>query len=426
MNGLRRRTVWLPVVLAISLMVAAGVVAQGETPSGNGLNLDLEEFVPPGELVGPVDIANAGDERLFVVERDGTIRIVQPDGSVGTDPFLDITERVLSGGERGLLGLVFHPQYAQNGYFYVNYTAQPDGETHISRFSVSADPDVADEESEFIILTVEQPYRNHNAGDLMFGPNDGYLYIPLGDGGDGNDPQNRAQDMELLLGKLLRIDVDGEQGVASDCGEPGNYTIPADNPFVGEDRACDEIWASGLRNPWRASFDRETGDLFMGDVGQGAWEEIDWQPASSAGGENYGWSCYEGAHVNPGTNMPSCEDATAYDMPIFELSHADEDVSAVTGGFVYRGTRYPQMVGRYFLTDLSAPYIWDLQRVGGAWQATRHDNMQSDLGLVVTFGEDVHGELYLAKISNGAIYRLVEDTVDSDRDVALWIPLVVN
>lgn len=427
MNVLRRGTVWMLVLLVGSLTAAAVVVAQGGAPSGNGLALGLEEFVPTGELSGPVDIAHAGDERLFVVERGGTIRIVRPNGSVDADPFLDITSKVRSGGERGLLGLVFHPQYAENGYFYVNYTAQPDGDTHISRFSVSADPDVADEDSEQIVLSLTQPYPNHNAGDLLFGPKDGYLYIPLGDGGGGNDPENRAQNMGLLLGKLLRIDVDGEANVAADCGAPGNYTIPADNPFVGQEGVCDEIWASGLRNPWRASFDHQSGDLFMGDVGQFDWEEIDWQPGSSAGGEDYGWSCYEGTHLNVNTNMPSCEDASAYVMPIFEIGHDDPDnATAVTGGFVYRGARYPQMIGRYFLTDLSAPYIWDLQKVGDAWQASRHDNMQSLLGGVVTFGEDVEGELYLAKINDGTIYHLVEDTLMSELDRDVWMPVVVR
>ncbi len=230
----------------------------------------------------PVDIANTGipgDERLFIVEKDGTIRIIDPGGSVISTPFLNIDGRVRSSGsEQGLLGLAFHPNYDQNGYFYVNYTNN-DGDTHISRFSVTADENIADPNSELIIFAVQQPYSNHNAGDLAFGP-DNYLYIPLGDGGDGGDPQDHAQTMSDPLGKILRIDVDSGPGGPPECVQlvPGAYTIPPSNPYTGVAGTCDEIWAAGVRNPWRISFDRGNGDLFIGDVGQGLWEEVDYQP----------------------------------------------------------------------------------------------------------------------------------------------------
>lgn len=402
---------------------ASATGAQPGAPSGVALNLSLETFVAPGLLEAPVDITHAGDERLFVVERQGRVRIVRPDGSVDPAPFLDIDDRVTPlVGERGLLGLVFHPDYAENGYFFVNYTAEPDGRTRISRFSVTNDPDVADPGSEQIVLEVAQPATNHNAGDLLFGPQDGYLYIPLGDGGGSNDPQNRAQAMTTLLGKLVRIDVDQGPGSAPDCGAPGAYTIPDDNPFLdGAGGDCDEIWALGLRNPWRASFDRQTGDLYMGDVGQSGREEIDRQDVASAGGENYGWSCYEGTRLNTETHMESCDDASAYDMPIFEIPHEQDGVCAITGGYVYRGPRYPEMQGRYLFSDLCAPYIWDLENVGGNWQGVRHDNMQTLLGGIVSFGEDIYGELYLTRINDGAVYRLIEDTVP---DGDLWLPMI--
>ena len=232
----------------------------------------------------PVDIVHAGDNRLFIVEQNnGRIRIMDQDGNINPTNFLDIGSRVGStANEQGLLGLAFHPNYASNGYFYVNYTAT-NGNTNISRFTVSANPDVANANSEVILLTVSQPYNNHNGGGIKFGP-DGYLYIGMGDGGSGGDPGNRAQNTTNLLGKMLRIDVDG--------GSP--YSIPVDNPFVNNGSVSNEIWAIGVRNPWRFSFDRQTGDLWIADVGQGDWEEINMQPAASNGGENYGWRCYEG------------------------------------------------------------------------------------------------------------------------------------
>ncbi len=296
---------------------AAAPVAQS---GGDELQVGLEEHVAPESLHAAVDIAHAGDERLFVVEREGRIRVVRPNGTVQSIPFLDITDRILirERSEQGLLGLAFDPNYEENGYFYVNYTARPAGHTHISRFQVSENPDIADAASEVVLLRVKQPSSAHNGGDLLFGPGDGYLYIPLGDGGGYRDPNNNAQRTDVLLGKILRIDVDVTAGgEAPDCGEVGNYRIPADNPFVdGAGGVCDEIWALGLRNPWRASFDRETHDLYIGDVGQDLREEINYQAADDGGGQNYGWRCYEGAQLI--SVEPHCQDAKAYEgFPVF-------------------------------------------------------------------------------------------------------------
>ncbi len=247
-------------------------------------------------FTSPVIITHAGDSRLFVGNQTGSVFIVDSAGNVNGEPFLDITGKVIYGGEQGLLGLAFHPDYKNNGYFYVNYIGEGDS-THISRFTMlSGNPDKADPASEMSILRIEQPYKNHNGGDLAFGP-DGYLYIALGDGGSGGDPENRAQNRSVLLGKILRIDVDN--------GNP--YSIPETNPFYGMSSVRNEIWALGLRNPWRFSFDRMTGDLWIADVGQNASEEINFQPAGSQGGENYGWRCYEGLQPFNEDNCPGVD-----------------------------------------------------------------------------------------------------------------------
>jgi len=296
--------------------------------------IELETFV--SNISRPVAITHAGDDRLFVVDQKGEINIVTADGTVLSDPFLNINSSVINiggiGDEKGLLGLVFHPDYATNGYFFVNYTNNS-GDTRVSRFSVDpTDPNKADPSSEEPILTVSQPFGNHNGGDIAFGP-DGYLYIGLGDGGAGGDPGNRSQNRQNLLGKMLRIDVDN--------GLP--YTIPSDNPFVGDASTLDEIWSIGLRNPWRYSFDRLTGDLYMGDVGQGDWEEISWQPGNSVGGENYGWRCREGL-VNFNTSS-NCNDD--FVKPIHVYASTSSVGCSVTGGYVYRGASYPDLYGKY-------------------------------------------------------------------------------
>jgi glucose/arabinose dehydrogenase len=341
----------------------------------------------------PVAIENAGDERLFVVEKRGAIQILDARGNRLSTPFLDIDPQVSSGSERGLLGLAFHPNYSSNGYFYVNYTNNS-GNTVVSRFTRSAlNPNQADPASEQIVLIVTQPFSNHNAGDLDFGP-DGYLYIPLGDGGSAGDPGNRSQTRTNLLGKVLRIDVDG--------GSP--YAIPPDNPFVGDPSYAPEIWALGLRNPWRCSFDPQTGDFWIADVGQDLWEEINVQPASSPGGENYGWRCYEG---NVAYNTSGCSAASAYDFPVFVYPHNFSTGGfSVTGGEVYRGSGNPSLDGRYFFCDYLSGNWWSLRPNGLGGYIT--DSYGAVLSLVSTFGSDYEGELYVARLTTGEIFKLVE------------------
>ncbi len=345
-------------------------------------------------FVRPVDIASAGDERLFIVEQRGIIHILNAQGQRLPSPFLNIQSRVNSAAsERGLLGLVFHPNYAENGYFYVNYT-NTSGNTRISRFRVSAsDPNVADPDSELILIGVNQPFSNHNAGDLNFGP-DGYLYFGLGDGGSGGDPQNFGQNRQSFLGKMIRIDVNN--------GSP--YAIPATNPFINDPTTLDEIWAVGLRNPWRFSFDRLTGDMWIADVGQNAWEEIDFQPASSTGGMNYGWRCYEG---NNAYNTSGCQPASAYTFPIHVYPNNFNNGCSVTGGFVYRGNEFPDLYGHYIYTDYCSGRIWSLTPNGsGGW--TNRQLLQGATNNYVSFGEDDKGELYLAALASGTILRVRE------------------
>lgn len=352
-------------------------------------------------LLDPVDIANTGvatDTRLFVVERDGRIKIVEANGTVVSTPFLDIDTQVHAEAyvEEGLLGLAFSPNYASDGHFFVYYTDNA-GNLQLSRFSVSGDPNVALTAETFILNIPHPGAQNHNGGDLAFGP-DGFLYAAPGDGGGGNDPGDDGQILSTLLGKVLRIDV---TGVAT-------YTIPASNPYtltVG----LDEIWAQGLRNPFRFSFDRLTGDLYIGDVGQGAWEEVNFQPADSTGGENYGWRCREGLHA--GSNQTNCSGAGAYDSPVLEYCNEAQGLSctdggrAVIGGHVYRGSTYPGMYGVYFFADNSSSRFWAM--LPNTWSFTELDinNVPNPAG----FGEDVAGELYVASRIGGGndhIYRL--------------------
>ena len=325
-------------------------------------------------LQRPVDLQADGSGRLFVIEKVGRIRTIQ-NGQLLLTPFLDITDRVNnSGNEMGLLGLAFHPDYSQNGFFYVNYTGRG-GNTFISRFNASGDN--ADPNSEKILLTVDQPFPNHNGGVLAFGP-DGYLYAGLGDGGLGGDPFGNAQSLSTLLGKILRIDINN--------GDP--YAVPADNPFGNE------IWAYGLRNPWRMSFDSMTGDLYIADVGQGTWEEIDYLPAGSPGGTNFGWDFREGAHDYEGTAPSGLVD------PVAEYSHAEGGCS-VTGGYVYRGAM-TEWNGIYLYGDYCTGFIWGLIRSNDGWQK----QLLFDVDVTITsFGQDEAGEIYLLSDSGG-IYRL--------------------
>ncbi len=354
------------------------------------VNIALDPYVSGFD--NPVDIANAGDTRLFIVEKDGYIRIIK-NGLIESAPFLDIDGRVRSSGnEQGLLGLAFHPDYANNGYFYVNYTDNG-GNTRISRFTVSNNINIADPDSEQIIYVVSQPYTNHNGGDLNFGP-DGYLYIGLGDGGSGGDPGNFAQNPQSALGKMLRIDIDN--------GFP--YSIPADNPFVGDASTLDEIWALGLRNPWRFSFDDLTGDLWIADVGQDDLEEIDFQPASSAGGENYGWRCYEGTMP---FNTGGCPPATDMTAPIHVYGNSFSTGCSVTGGYVYRGARYPRLYGTYLYADYCTGKFWGIQPNGvNGWFNEEVGDLDSYE--YATFGEDESKELYVAGFADGVIYKIID------------------
>jgi glucose/arabinose dehydrogenase len=333
--------------------------------------------LPLSGLQRPVDLQAGGSGRLFIIEKAGRIRIVENDQLLDT-PFLEITDRVGSNGnEQGLLGLAFHPQYAQNGRFFVNYT-DTRGDTVLARFQVSSDPNLANPNSETPLLRIDQPFPNHNGGVLAFGP-DGYLYAGLGDGGAAGDPMGNGQNTDVLLGKVLRLDVDS--------AEP--YAVPADNPFGNE------IWAYGLRNPWRLSFDRSTGDLYIGDVGQGEWEEIDFLAAGSAGGANFGWDLREGAHDYEGGGPEGMID------PVAEYSHAEGGCS-VTGGYVYRGS-IPEWNGIYLYGDYCTGLIWGLLRTGDTWQT----QLLFDMDVTITsFGQDAAGELYLIS-DNGGIYRLV-------------------
>jgi len=344
------------------------------------------ELVASG-LERPVDIRNAADGsgRLFVIEKPGRIRIIKDDVLV-SEPFLDILGEVRSSGnEQGLLGLVFHPQYNDNGYFYVNYINK-NGDTIIARFKVSADPNIADPNSEQKLLEVAQPYPNHNGGSLAFGP-DGYLYIGLGDGGSKGDPNGNGQSLNALLGKILRIDVDH--------GDP--YAIPVDNPYVGSGEVYQEIWASGLRNPWRFAFDPVTGDLFIGEVGQNKYEEIDIAPRGM-GGLNFGWNYREGLHPYAG-NPPAGGVLTD---PVFEYAHGPG--CSVTGGLIYRGAALPVFAGIYLFGDYCSGQVWGLLNLNGSWQAQQ---LFSYVGAITTFGVDEAGEVYLASDS-GEIYRLAQ------------------
>jgi len=346
-----------------------------------------------GGLQSPLYVTHAGDGsgRLFVIEQVGRIRIVDENGMLLPGNFLDIRSKILAGGERGLLGLAFHPDYANNGRFFVYYTRTGDGATVVSRFAVSAaDPFVADP-AETILLTVAQPQTNHNGGHLAFGP-DGYLYIALGDGGGGGDDEpghgtiGNGQSTDTLLGKLLRLDVD--------AGTP--YGIPPDNPFVGQ-AGLDEIYAYGLRNPWRFSFDRATGRLFCADVGQGAREEID----LIENGGNYGWRRMEGTLCfNPSTN---CQTGDLI-LPIAEYAHSGGRCS-ITGGYVYRGRAYPALTGLYFYGDYCTGEIWTLKEIGlNLWEPRLMLNSPHSIS---SFGEDEQGELYVCDLSGGTVMSIV-------------------
>ncbi|HEX3067971.1 MAG TPA: PQQ-dependent sugar dehydrogenase [Thermoanaerobaculia bacterium] len=340
-------------------------------------------------LTQPVALTHAGDTRLFITQQTGTI-VIYDGTAIRATPFLDIRSLVLDSGERGLLSVAFHPHYSENGLFFIYYTNK-NGDNSIARYKVSAaDPNIADATSGTILLTIPHPnFANHNGGQLQFGP-DGYLYIGTGDGGSGGDPNNNAQNIDQLLGKILRIDVDH--------GSP--YSVPASNPFFLRPGPRGEIWAYGLRNPWRFSFDRETGDLWIGDVGQDNYEEVDFQPATSIGGENYGWRRMEGFHCyNPATN---CSDPS-FTMPVIEYSHTSGACS-ISGGYRYRGTQIPAMRGAYLYGDYCSGTISIATQSGATW--TPKTLFTTSIS-ISSFGEDVAGELYVLDVAKGIVYKIV-------------------
>lgn len=361
----------------------------GPTPPPVELDLALEPvaagFAFPLYLTAP-----AGDARLFVVEKGGLVRIVK-DGAILGTPFLEVSALVSNGGEQGLLGLAFDPQYAANGRFFVSYTNRA-GDNVLASYQVSSDADRADAASAVIRLTVEQPYDNHNGGHIAFGP-DGYLYMGIGDGGSGGDPDGHGQSRNDLLGSLLRLDVSGATG----------YSVPAGNPFVGTAGARGELWDWGLRNPWRFSFDRSTGDLYIGDVGQSEREEVDVSAAAAGGGKglNYGWNIMEGTRCY---NAGSC-DMTGLTLPVLDYTHSDG--CSVTGGFVYRGAAIPALAGTYLYSDYCGGWVRSFRYSGGMATETGTWDALAPGGNVPSFGEDGAGELYVLS-SSGGVYRIVE------------------
>lgn len=389
-------------LLFLSFLVFLGLTAcsPGSSPSTAVLptakndtavtSVSLFPVVVEG-LDQPLYLTNAGDGRLFIVEKEGAIRLVQ-DGRLLDEPFLDIRDRVnADSSERGLLSVAFHPDYAQNGRFFVNYTNLA-GNTAVSAFQVGSSPNQADPGSESILLTIRQPYANHNGGQLQFGP-DGYLYIGMGDGGSGGDPQGNGQNPSTMLGALLRLDVD-------QAADAAQYGIPADNPFVADAAKLPEIWATGLRNPWRFSFDRATGDLLIADVGQNQWEEVNFLPAGSPGGSNFGWNIMEGTHCY---DRNTCNQ-TGLVLPVIDYRH-EQGRCSITGGYVYRGSQFPTLGGVYFFGDYCSGEIWGM--TAGEDGRFSAQVLYRSPSRIASFGEDAAGELYVVDISGG-IYQIRE------------------
>ncbi|MCF8240368.1 MAG: PQQ-dependent sugar dehydrogenase [Melioribacteraceae bacterium] len=375
--------------------------------------LKIVSAFPNLSFENPVDIQHAGDNsnRIFIVEQEGRILVFNNDADTEEAVvFLDIQDQVLYGGEQGLLGLAFHPDYEENGYFYIDYTTDDPKRTVISRYSVSSsDPNSADPTSETVLLEVYQPYSNHNGGQLIFGP-DGYLYVSFGDGGSGGDPQNYAQNLAYLLGKMIRIDVDNNS-------EGMKYSIPSDNPFANNSEGYrEEIFAYGLRNAWRFSFDSGTDDLWAADVGQNKWEEIN----IIESGKNYGWRLMEGLHCyNPSSGC----DTTGLVMPIHEYYHDSDGGYSITGGFVYRGNSVSELIGKYVYGDFVTGNIWalDYNRDGIENQKIFETSYS-----ISTFGTDQFEELYFASFSNGKIYKFAGTPVSVNDDGELKYHLDQN
>jgi len=388
---------WLLLIVCLLLVSApAGaqenLLTRATPPDASQFQLEMVADGFPRAL--HVTHAGDGSGRLFVLQQDGIIRVIAADGSTVEAPFLDVSDLIsadpLGNGytERGLLGLAFHPDYETNGTFFIDYTEANSHDSIVARYQVSDDPNVADATSAEELLRVAQPFGNHNGGHLAFGP-DGYLYISLGDGGSSGDPMGNGQQPDTLLGTLLRIDVDTEDG----------YAIPADNPFVGDETGADEVWAYGLRNVWRFSFDDLTGDMYLGDVGQNRWEEINYQPAG-VGGLNYGWNAFEGRHPYSGAAAP----ANAV-LPVTEYQHVSGHCS-VTGGYLYRGENVPTLQNAYVYGDFCSGQLWSMYRSeAGEWVA----NPLVDTNYTISsFGIDEAGEMYLVDYGQsgaGSIYR---------------------
>jgi glucose/arabinose dehydrogenase len=382
-------------LLALLFFVSCVAIAQDDLVTTrnappSAASFELEPIMQ--DLRRPLFVTHAGDGtgRLFVVEQGGIIYVLN-----GTESsvFLDLSSLVSAAAnqdgytERGLLGLAFHPDYAENGTFFVNYTDRA-GHTQVVKYQVTDDPNVADANSAEIILTQMQPFPNHNGGHMAFG-DDGYLYIAMGDGGAAGDPLEAGQDPQLLLGSILRLDVNMESG----------YGIPADNPFADGANGAPEVWSKGWRNPWRFSFDRATGDMYIGDVGQNQWEEINFEPADNAGGLNYGWNILEATHPFSGAEVPD-----GLVMPIAEYSHGDGSCS-VTGGYVYRGEAIPDLQATYLFSDYCSGVLrYAYRDESGAWQS---DVLMQTGMQVSSFGQDEAGEIYLVSYGEGIVYKFV-------------------
>lgn len=391
MTPYRRRLVWRCAAYALVCWGALG----GASPAWGQLDAVpvASGFARPLFVTSP-----PGDARLFVLEQHTALIRIIAGGGVLPAPFLSLAGQITTGNEQGLLGLAFHPNYSSNGFFYVNYTDTA-GTTRVVRYQVSANPDVANPASAFEVMNFPQPFSNHNAGMMAFGP-DGYLYIATGDGGSSNDPDNRAQTPTDPLGKMLRVDVDG--------GSP--FAVPPSNPFVGLGTHDERIWAVGLRNPWRFSFDRGTGDMYIGDVGQNALEEINYQPSSSGGGENYGWKIMEGFECRGGGT--ACLPQPSLTLPVWDIAHPL--ARSITGGYVYRGAEIPHIQGHYFFGDFISAIVRSFRIQGGA--AVDEQDWAADLGNIpniASFGEDAAGELYICSF-DGTVYKIVAQDSDND------------
>lgn len=369
----------------------------------NAQSITLEEFATG--FTAPVEIAHANDSRMFVVQQNGIIKILQSDGTVNSANFLNISSKITYGGERGLLGLAFHPQYPSNGYFFVYYN-DTGGNITVARYTrSSANPDVADPASEKIILNLPKPFDNHNGGSIHFAP-DGYLWVVTGDGGSGGDPNNNAQNKNSLLGKLLRLDINST----------GAYNIPPGNPFVGIDGAG-EVWAYGLRNAWKFNFDTLSGNVMIADVGQGQIEEINRMPLTQAG-INYGWRCYEG---NNAYNTTGCAAQSTMTFPVAAYDHSGGKCS-ITGGYVYRGTQFPALQGRYFFADYCSTQIGSLNSDDSiTWTSAFSGNNFS------TFGVNNQNELFVAAVNSGKIFRITTTTLGvQENDLSNQIKVYPN